>query len=182
MAAPKPFPGASDITLSSEWMSLSMTLVVRGHDGIVMYDREMAVPARASAFEAGEVQRDVGSHESISTGLLKAVQGLGFSVNGIEGCVEFSELVFVLLVMRDISNDFPIPQVDGGVVQELVVGCVALEKSLEPQVQRLSRGAHIINQVHEEFEGILWLILPKPPCDSPHLLVAILVSMDECSR
>ena len=44
----------------------------------------------------------------------------------------------------------------------------------------LSGGSYIIKGMCEDFKGVLGLLLAKPPCDSPHLLVVILVSVNEC--
>src|SRR5712671_5996456 len=69
-AVPERFPGAGDITLCSDWTSLSTTAAVRGLDSGVAHNGEAAITTLTGAFELSEASRDVGGCKAVSTGLL----------------------------------------------------------------------------------------------------------------
>ena len=70
VAVPEPLPGASDITLSSDWTSLSMPVAVRGLDGSIMHNGEATFLALTGSFEVSELLGGVRSSEAIATSFL----------------------------------------------------------------------------------------------------------------
>ena len=122
----KPLPGAGDITLLLGWMSSSMVSTVGGEDGVIALHGEATVFALAGALNASEARGGLGGSESVSAAFLEGVEGFSFGAHGADGGVDFAELVFILPIARDVSNEPPVPEIDGRVAHKLVVGCTPL--------------------------------------------------------
>jgi len=58
-----------------------------------------------------------------------------------------------------------------------------LKESEEPLAQRFRGDARVVSGAGKDFNGVLWFLFPKPPCDSPHLLVrAFVPSNERCGK
>jgi len=55
-----------------------------------------------------------------------------------------------------------------------------LKEPHEPQAQWFSRDTGFINGVCEELDCVLGFLLSEPPSNTPHLLVGVHVTADEC--
>jgi len=100
---------------------LSTTASVRGWDGGITYNGEMAFTTLTCSFKVHKTTRGIGRCKAVSAGLLQDVQGFCFRTHGGDGGIEFAELVFVLAVMGDVGCNPPITQVDGCIAEELIV-------------------------------------------------------------
>src|SRR5712671_6276646 len=108
---PNPIPGAGDITPRSEWTSSSTASIRSWANGEVAPDGEAAVLAVADGLETGEASVSVGGAEADTTGLLKGFGKVTFGSEGMDGGIEFAELVFALTEACNVSCEPPIPQV-----------------------------------------------------------------------
>src|SRR5712672_1454779 len=102
---PNPIPGAGDITPHSEWTS-SSTASIRGWaNGEVATNGEATVLAVTGGLESSKTSMSVGGPEANPASVLKGLSEVGFGAKGVDGGVEFAQLILALAIARDVGGE-----------------------------------------------------------------------------
>jgi len=110
---PSPVPRAGDITPRSEWTS-SSTASIRGWaNGKVATNGEATVLAVTGGLESSEASMSVGGPEANAASVLKGLGEVGFGAKGVDGGVEFAQLILALTIAHDVGGKPPVAQFVG---------------------------------------------------------------------